>query len=327
MSVCWNWALGSGMRPSYPSNSLPLTLGDLSLSLSHTHTHTHTHSHTPPPQGGGPVPSQLAGRGHDTRLSQRFDQKESQRLEAPNAVRRDSLPLLSLSSSLSNALNQCSPAQDTLKHWILDEIKALFVRGKFYEVTHGKPSVVQRDPEDAYQINMQKLAGLQCCCLEYFKNTESSEEQLLPHSGSKNTAFERAGGHGSHEKSSYSNPTPMPLSERCYVRWLWRSCLTSDLSLLCAHRGAGTSPRRSKDRCVQKPSEGKRDNAKSDPNPNPNPNPGICRTANGLINTRNRVRTLERINKVQQISVPVCSARVCARTSHRQSAIDQSSPH
>ncbi len=131
MSVCWNWTLGSGMRPSYPSNSLPLTLGDLSLSpsLTHTHTHTHslthslslshTHTHTPPPLGGGPVPSQLAGRGHDTRLSQRFDQKESQRLEAPNAVRRDSLPLLSLSSSLSNALNQCSPAQDTLKHWIL----------------------------------------------------------------------------------------------------------------------------------------------------------------------------------------------------------------
>ncbi len=118
-------ALGSEMRPSYPSNSLPLTLGDLSLSLTHTHTHslTHslslTHTHTPPPLGGGPVPSQLAGRGHDTRLSQRFDQKESQRLEAPNAVRRDSLPLLSLSSSLSNALNQCSPAQDTLKHWTL----------------------------------------------------------------------------------------------------------------------------------------------------------------------------------------------------------------
>ncbi len=112
------------------------------------------------------------------------------------------------------------------------------------------------------------------------KNTESSEEQLLSHSGSKNTAFEQAGGHGSHEKSSYSNPTPMPLSERCYVRWLWRSCVTSDLSLLCAHRGAGTSPGRSKDRCMKRQSKGKRDNAKSDPNPNPNPNPGICRTAN-----------------------------------------------
>lgn len=57
--------------------------------------------------------------------------------------------------------------------------------------------------------------------------------------------------------------------------------MTSDLSLLCAHGGAGTSPRRSKDRCVQKPSEGKRDKATSDPNPSPNPNPGICRTANG----------------------------------------------
>lgn len=35
-----------------------------------------------PPWSHRAVPSQLAGRGHDTHLSQRFDQKESQRLEA-----------------------------------------------------------------------------------------------------------------------------------------------------------------------------------------------------------------------------------------------------
>ncbi len=68
--------------------------------LFHTHTHaetharrhTHTHIHLPP-QSHRAVPSQLAGRGHDTHLSQRFDQKESQRLEALLMQSGETLPL------------------------------------------------------------------------------------------------------------------------------------------------------------------------------------------------------------------------------------------
>jgi len=40
------------------------------------------------------VPAQLPGRGHDTHLSQRFDQKESRRLEALLMQGEESLPLL-----------------------------------------------------------------------------------------------------------------------------------------------------------------------------------------------------------------------------------------
>jgi len=116
VSVCWNWALGSGMRPSYPLYSLPLTLRDLSL----THTHTHTHTHLPH-WVAGQSPHSWLEEGM-TRVSHRDLIKRNHKGWRLLMQSGETLYLgsLSLSSSLSNALNQCSPAQDTLKHWILD---------------------------------------------------------------------------------------------------------------------------------------------------------------------------------------------------------------
>lgn len=70
-----------------------------------THNNTHTRTHTP--QSHWVVPSQLAGRGHDTHPSLRFDQKELQRWKVLLMKSRDSF---------------CPPPP--LPIWVMSEINA-----------------------------------------------------------------------------------------------------------------------------------------------------------------------------------------------------------